>query len=130
MSEALLELQDIRKQYWLRQPLGQRLRREPRPSVVAVDGVTLAIPKGSMFGLVGESGSGRGNAWMGQSLLIPAVIGGWTGEAVRGVGLDGRQQGLEPVAADQAAAFEKHDDLRGGAYCQAVEGRGSAQGLL
>ena len=59
MSETLLELKGIRKEYRLRQPLVQRLRGEPRRSVVAVDGVSLAIPKGAVFGLVGESGSGK-----------------------------------------------------------------------
>ena len=59
VSETLLELKGIRKEYRLRQPLVQRLRGEPRRSVVAVDGVSLAIPKGAVFGLVGESGSGK-----------------------------------------------------------------------
>jgi peptide/nickel transport system ATP-binding protein len=52
------ELQAIRKEYVLRRSLLQRLTgRAPR--VAAVDGVSLSIEQGAIFGLVGESGCGK-----------------------------------------------------------------------
>ena len=54
----LCELRDIRKEYVLRRGLIERFTR-PERSVAAVDGVSLAIPRGGIVGLVGESGSGE-----------------------------------------------------------------------
>lgn len=58
MTVPLLELRAIRKEYALRGGLLERLRRRPE-RVAAVDGVSLAIPQGEVFGLVGESGCGK-----------------------------------------------------------------------
>jgi peptide/nickel transport system ATP-binding protein len=59
-SEAapLCELRDIRKEYRLRRGLIERFSRAER-RVAAVDGVSLSIPRGQIFGLVGESGCGK-----------------------------------------------------------------------
>jgi D-methionine transport system ATP-binding protein len=49
MGDIMIELQDVRKVY-------------PRPhedDVVALDGITLAIPSGEIHGIVGESGAGK-----------------------------------------------------------------------
>ncbi|GEP55995.1 ATP-binding cassette domain-containing protein [Reyranella soli] len=57
-TEGFFELQDIRKEYALRRGLLQRLRGGA-PRVAAVDGVSLSIERGAIFGLVGESGCGK-----------------------------------------------------------------------
>jgi ABC-type glutathione transport system ATPase component len=62
----LAELRDICKEYVLRRGLLDRFTREKR-RVAAVDGVSLAIPRGRIFGLVGESGSGKST--LGQILV-------------------------------------------------------------
>jgi len=54
----LCELRDIRKEYVLRRGLLERFNRTER-RVAAVDGISMAIPRGEIFGLVGESGSGK-----------------------------------------------------------------------
>jgi ABC-type oligopeptide transport system ATPase subunit len=62
----LVELRDIRKEYALRRGLFERfISAEKR--VAALDGVSLAIPRGGIFGLVGESGSGKST--LGQILV-------------------------------------------------------------
>ena len=57
-DERFFELQDIRKEYVLRRSLLQRLTKRA-PRVAAVDGVSLSIGRGAIFGLVGESGCGK-----------------------------------------------------------------------
>lgn len=58
MAENILEIHDLRKWFPLRRTLGQVFKGE-RVWVKAVDGVTFAIEKGEIFGLVGESGCGK-----------------------------------------------------------------------
>ncbi|MGJ4851298.1 ABC transporter ATP-binding protein [Bacillota bacterium Meth-B3] len=55
MREAILELNDVRKYFPVKQggPLGRQAWLR------AVDGVSLAVPCGASFGLVGESGCGK-----------------------------------------------------------------------
>jgi peptide/nickel transport system ATP-binding protein len=57
-APPLMLLRDLRKSYRLRRSLMQRLRG-PARTIAAVDGVSLAIPQGSILGLVGESGCGK-----------------------------------------------------------------------
>lgn len=57
-KEGFFELQAIRKEYVLRRSLLQRLTKRA-PRVAAVDGVSLSIEQGAIFGLVGESGCGK-----------------------------------------------------------------------
>jgi ABC-type glutathione transport system ATPase component len=57
-AAPLCELRDIRKEYRLRRGLIERFSRAER-RIAAVDGVSLAIPRGQIFGLVGESGCGK-----------------------------------------------------------------------
>ncbi|HRE04782.1 MAG TPA: dipeptide ABC transporter ATP-binding protein [Opitutaceae bacterium] len=55
MSAALLEVQDLKMHFPVKEGVFQRARKVCR----AVDGVTLSLPAGSTIGLVGESGCGK-----------------------------------------------------------------------
>jgi len=57
---ALLRLSDLAKYFDVSPPLLNRLiERQPRLILKAVDGVSLEIPRGQTFSLVGESGCGK-----------------------------------------------------------------------
>ncbi|MBR0654562.1 ATP-binding cassette domain-containing protein [Plastoroseomonas arctica] len=72
MTQPLLELCDIQKTYALRRGLIERFTRKVA-DVAAVDGVSLAIPPGEIFGLVGESGCGKSTlAQIMVGLLAPS----------------------------------------------------------
>jgi peptide/nickel transport system ATP-binding protein len=58
-SKVLVEVRDLAVRFPLPSTWGDRLARRPRQFVRAVDGVTLAVRKGEVFGLVGESGCGK-----------------------------------------------------------------------
>ena len=55
MSEAILELRDVVKEY----PVTSRILQRRIAAVHAVSGVSLQVPEGATFGLVGESGCGK-----------------------------------------------------------------------
>jgi peptide/nickel transport system ATP-binding protein len=57
-DQPLLEVRDLVKRFELRRPLGGKLRREPAPTLTAVDGVSLSLARNRTLGIVGESGSG------------------------------------------------------------------------
>jgi oligopeptide/dipeptide ABC transporter ATP-binding protein len=82
-APPLMRLNDLRKSYRLRRGMIERLRGVQRV-VTAVDGVSLAIDRGSILGLVGESGCGKSTlAQMIAGLLAPS--GGtieWDGNAL------------------------------------------------
>src|ERR1700743_2997900 len=65
-TAPLAELRDIRKEYVLRRGLLDRFTSAEK-RVAALDGVSLAIPQGKIFGLVGERGSGKST--LGQVLV-------------------------------------------------------------
>ena len=59
MTDALVEVRDLKKHFPLTQPLLATVRREPKDVIHAVDGVSLDIMPGETLGLIGESGSGK-----------------------------------------------------------------------
>lgn len=58
MSEVILELKNIKKWFPLRRSITQVIKSEHN-WVKAVDGISLKINKGEIFGLIGESGCGK-----------------------------------------------------------------------
>jgi oligopeptide/dipeptide ABC transporter ATP-binding protein len=59
MSDALLQIAGVRKDFPLNDTLTRRMRRKPLEVLRAVDGVDLEIHRGEAVGLVGESGCGK-----------------------------------------------------------------------
>ncbi len=59
MTDALVEVRDLRKHFPLTQPLLAAVRRAPKDVIHAVDGVSLDIRPSETLGLIGESGSGK-----------------------------------------------------------------------
>ena len=58
MSDVILELKNIKKWFPVRRNLSQMIKGEQQ-YVKAVDGVSLKIKRGEIFGLIGESGCGK-----------------------------------------------------------------------
>ena len=56
---TLLKVHDLRVTFPTGSALVARLRRRPRPTVVAVDGVSFEVARGASVGIVGESGCGK-----------------------------------------------------------------------
>ena len=71
----LLEATDLEISYPIRRGLVGALRREPRATVRAVDGVSLQVAKGDMLALVGESGCGKTTTARGVLRLVEPVAG-------------------------------------------------------
>lgn len=65
---ALLDARDLTVSYRGGSALLARLRRRPVPDVHAIEGIDLAVERGSVVGIVGESGCGK-------STLAKALVG-------------------------------------------------------
>jgi oligopeptide/dipeptide ABC transporter ATP-binding protein len=86
LTQPLLEIRDLTVHFALR----EGLLRQGRAVVQAVSGVSLALARGEVFGLVGESGCGK--TTLGRAVVgLAPVLGGdirYAGESL--VGLTGR----------------------------------------
>jgi oligopeptide/dipeptide ABC transporter ATP-binding protein len=74
----LLDVQDLFAQYPVRRGIVGAIKRAPRRSVRAVDGVSLSVHRGEMLALVGESGCGKTTTAQAILRLVDPVSGTMT----------------------------------------------------
>jgi oligopeptide/dipeptide ABC transporter ATP-binding protein len=67
VETALVRAEHVTRRFAMRRSLGAILRRQSAPALLAVDDVSLEVPRRSTYGLVGESGSGK--TTLGRMLL-------------------------------------------------------------
>ena len=96
-----LQIKDLNVQY----PLGKRLFAKT-PMLSAVQGVSLDIPHGSFFGLVGESGCGKST--LGRATLNAAPI---TGGSITFTDHRGQQFDVGRLQGRQLKAFRRRAQL-------------------
>ena len=100
MSDFVMEAVDVVKEF----PVASKKLGEKAKVLHAVSGVSLRIPKGGIFGVVGESGCGKST--LGRCLLRLETI---TGGSVRFCGQDITKlsgQELKPLRRDMQMIFQ------------------------
>jgi oligopeptide/dipeptide ABC transporter ATP-binding protein len=72
---AFLEIRDLTVTFRVGSALLARLRGEPVPDLVAVDGISFAVGRGESIGIVGESGCGKSTLAKAITGLVPLAGG-------------------------------------------------------
>ena len=133
MTPPLLELRDIRKTYALRRGLLERLARK-HSAVAAVDGVSLRVAPGSIFGLVGESGCGKSTLAQIIVGLLPPSSGAvlYRGEDITtlsGTAWRAYRQGVQMVFQDTHSSLNPRKRIRR-TLTEALAARGLARAAV
>jgi peptide/nickel transport system ATP-binding protein len=101
-SAAAIEIRNVRKEFRVKSGMFDTPRQ-----VVAVDDVTLSVPPGSVFGIVGESGCGKSTLARLVLGLMPPTSGDALVEGKRIIDLDRRERAqlIQPVFQDPFASL-------------------------
>jgi len=107
MAEPLLQLNDVRTHFPVESGF---LRRRRTGTVKAVDGVTLAVARGEVLGLVGESGCGKSTLARTILQLVPTtggsvVFAGRNLTTASAAGIRAARRGLQMVFQDPFASL-------------------------
>ena len=101
MTEALLEVSDLKKHY----PVRAGVLRRQIGTVHAVDGVSFSVGVGETLGLVGESGCGKSTLGRLVLRLIEPSAGSVHFEG-QDLGLDGHVQGRDRLVGDEQLGLQ------------------------
>jgi oligopeptide/dipeptide ABC transporter ATP-binding protein len=112
----LMRLTNLRKSYRLRRSFTECLKGINR-TVTAVDGVSLAIPRGGIMGLVGESGCGKSTLAQMIVGLLPPSSGEieWDGASLTTLSGDARRlyrRGVQMVFQDTHSSLNPRKRIR------------------
>lgn len=70
VSAPAVELQDLGKHFRNRRPWRELLKRARQPPIIALAGLTITVPEGEFFGLLGENGAGKTTLFKLLSTLV------------------------------------------------------------